>query len=83
MNNNEEEAWASIHEYDYLQAKQAEKANKKAQKEYFKTEKQYVYNEITYWETKDGKKINIDEMTIEHLRRTLKLIVNRKLLKDK
>lgn len=28
-----------------------------------------------YWETKSGKKVDIDEMTIEHLRNTLKMIV--------
>jgi hypothetical protein len=33
--------------------------------------------EIIYWTTKDGNKINIDEMSIEHLRNTLKLIVSK------
>ena len=56
MNENEEEAWASIdHNYD---AKKAEKENLKAQ-------------------------IDIDHMTVEHLRNALKLIVNKKLLKEK
>lgn len=81
MNNNEEEAWSSID--NTYNAKEAERLNKKAQKEFFKTTREYVYNEITYWETKDGKKVNIDEMSIEHLRNTLKLIVNKKLLKEK
>lgn len=35
--------------------------------------------EKTYWTTKDGVKIDIDEMSIEHLRNTLKLIVRRNL----
>jgi|LakMenEpi03Aug12_release.lakeMendotaPanAssembly.Ray.scaffolds.fasta_scaffold381854_3 hypothetical protein len=30
---------------------------------------------IVYWTTKNGNKISIDEMTIEHLRNTLKMIV--------
>lgn len=30
-----------------------------------------------YWETKDGKKINIDDMDIEYLRNTLKMIVRK------
>ena len=32
--------------------------------------------EITYWTTKNGTKINIDDMTIDHLRNTLKMIIN-------
>lgn len=28
-----------------------------------------------YWTTKDGGKINVDEMSIEHLRNTLKMII--------
>jgi hypothetical protein len=36
-----------------------------------------MINEIIYWTTKDGNKINIDEMSIEHLRNTLKLIVSK------
>jgi hypothetical protein len=31
--------------------------------------------EIIYWTTKDGIKIDIDEMDINHLRNTLKMIV--------
>jgi hypothetical protein len=31
--------------------------------------------EIIYWTTKDGRKIDIDEMDINHLRNTLKMIV--------
>lgn len=30
----------------------------------------------TYWTTKNGNKINIDDMSIEHLRNALKIIVN-------
>lgn len=30
---------------------------------------------IIYWTTKNGSKINIDEMSIEHLRNTLKMII--------
>jgi hypothetical protein len=30
---------------------------------------------IIYWTTKNGSKINIDEMSIDHLRNTLKMIV--------
>jgi hypothetical protein len=30
---------------------------------------------ILYWTTKNGSKINIDEMSIEHLKNTLKMIV--------
>ena len=84
MNENEEEAWASIdHNYD---AKKAEKENLKAQKNFFKIERQYIYKhekEVVYWELKDGKQIDIDQMTVEHLRNALKLIVNKKLLKEK
>ena len=32
----------------------------------------------TYWTTKTGQNIDIDEMSIEHLRNTLKMIVNTK-----
>ena len=39
--------------------------------------------EVVYWELKDGKQIDIDQMIIEHLRNVLKLIVNKKLLKEK
>jgi hypothetical protein len=28
-----------------------------------------------YWETKKGNKINVDDMTIEHLRNVLKMII--------
>ena len=31
--------------------------------------------DIVYWTTKNGTKINIDDMSIEHLRNTLKMIV--------
>ena len=36
-----------------------------------------------YWKQKNGELIDIDTMTIEHLRNTLKMIVSRKLLIDK
>jgi len=29
----------------------------------------------TYWTTKEGKKIDIDKMDIDHLRNTLKMII--------
>jgi len=32
-------------------------------------------NKIYYWTTKSGKKINVDDMDIEHLRNTLKMII--------
>lgn len=31
--------------------------------------------EKIYWKQKDGKLINVDNMTIEHLRNTLKMII--------
>lgn len=34
-----------------------------------------MLKEIAYWTTKSGSKINIDEMSIEHLRNTLKMII--------
>lgn len=36
-----------------------------------------------YWELGDGKKVNIDLMSVTHLRNVLKLIVRKNLLKDK
>ena len=39
--------------------------------------------EVVFWELKDGKKIDIDTMTEQHLKNILKLIVTRGLLKDK
>ena len=39
--------------------------------------------EVVFWELKDGKKIDIDTMTEQHLKNILKLIVRRGLLKDK
>lgn len=30
-----------------------------------------------YWTTKDGNKINVDDMSEEHLRNVLKLIIRR------
>lgn len=36
-----------------------------------------------YWELANGKLIDIDTMTIEHLRNVLKLVISRGLLKDK
>jgi len=32
-------------------------------------------NRIYYWKTKNGDKINVDEMDITHLRNTLKMII--------
>ncbi len=32
-------------------------------------------NKDYYWITKDGQKINVDEMSISHLRNTLKMII--------
>jgi len=32
-------------------------------------------NKIYYWKTKNGDKINVDEMDITHLRNTLKMII--------
>lgn len=34
--------------------------------------------EKVYWKTKDGQLIDIDEMSIEHLRNTLKFIIKRR-----
>lgn len=34
--------------------------------------------ETVYWTMKNGEDINIDEMSIEHLRNTLKMIVKQK-----
>lgn len=31
--------------------------------------------ETIYWTMKNGQKINVDEMSIEHLRNTLKMII--------
>lgn len=39
--------------------------------------------EPIYWELTNGKKIDIDTMTLEHLRNTLKIIVSKDLLKPK
>jgi len=30
---------------------------------------------VEYWTTKDGRKIDVDEMDIDHLRNTLKMII--------
>jgi len=32
-------------------------------------------NKTYYWTTKSGEKINVDDMDIEHLRNTLKMII--------
>jgi 16S rRNA U1498 N3-methylase RsmE len=32
-----------------------------------------------YWTMRNGKKIDVDEMTIEHLRNTLKMIIRNKI----
>ena len=34
--------------------------------------------ENVYWTMKNGQKINVDTMDIQHLRNTLKLIINNK-----
>jgi len=31
----------------------------------------------TYWTTEDGKMINVDDMDCQHLRNTLKMIINK------
>jgi hypothetical protein len=31
--------------------------------------------EKVYWTTKDGRKLDVDEMSVEHLRNTLKMII--------
>lgn len=31
--------------------------------------------EIVYWYTKDGRKLDVDKMSIKHLRNTLKMII--------
>lgn len=31
--------------------------------------------EVIYWTTKEGKNIDVDEMSIEHLRNVLKMII--------
>ena len=36
-----------------------------------------------YWTTKDGRTMNVDEMTTEHLRNTLKMIIRNSLKKEK
>jgi hypothetical protein len=36
-----------------------------------------------YWTTKDGRTIDVDEMTTEHLRNTLKMIIRNTLKKEK
>ena len=30
---------------------------------------------VTYWITKDGRKIDVDKMSVDHLRNTLKMII--------
>ena len=42
-------------------------------------------NETIYWTTRDGSKIDVDTMSTEHLRNTLKFIVkqNQSLVKSK
>ena len=42
-----------------------------------------IKKEPVYWELKDGKKIDIDTMSEQHLKNVLKLIVTKCLLKDK
>lgn len=45
--------------------------------------KQYRKSPPVFWELKNGDKIDIDLMSVDHLRNTLKLIVNNGLLKEK
>ena len=47
-----------------------------------KPEKKEVKQTI-YWELANGKKIDIDKMSIEHLKNVLKFIVAKELLKPK
>lgn len=35
-------------------------------------------NDIVFWTTKTGEKINVDEMSIEHLRNVVKMIVRQR-----
>ena len=42
-----------------------------------------IVKEAVYWELKDGKKVDIDTMSEQHLKNVLKLIVTKNLLKDK
>ena len=42
-----------------------------------------IKKEVVYWQLKDGKKIDIDTMSEQHLKNVLKLIVTKGLLKDK
>jgi hypothetical protein len=45
--------------------------------------KKIIKKEVIYWTTKDGRKIDIDEMDINHLRNILKMIMrNRKKHKE-
>lgn len=46
------------------------------------TKKSKINNKV-FWELANGKKIDIDTMTIEHLKNVLKLIVDKELLKAK
>lgn len=55
----------------------------KAIKRIEKNKKAKPVKSTVYWELANEQKIDIDTMTIEHLRNTLKLIVTRGLLKDK
>lgn len=34
--------------------------------------------EVVFWETRDGKRLNIDEMPIEHLRNIVKIFANKR-----
>jgi hypothetical protein len=40
-------------------------------------------NQKYYWTTKDGRTVNVDDMTTEHLRNTLKMIIKNALKKGK
>ena len=34
-----------------------------------------IASSVTYWTTKDGRKIDVDRMCVNHLRHTLKMII--------
>lgn len=64
----------------YIEQGNLERSRKFIKSKVIKERKEKV---IIYWEQKDGSQIDIDNMTIEHLRNTLKMIVTRELLKDR
>lgn len=72
--------WQFATEEAYIEQGNLERVRKSPKP---KVVKQKMEKNIVYWEQKNGQKIDIDTMTIEHLRNTLKMIVSRKLLIDK